>query len=139
MCGSGSTLKALGAVAQAALRVSKEYQEALWGVGSGNGYSSVNVSGGKGTEVCSRKPLPRFQRWGAVGVLNISVASSQIDTAFGRQSGGSGLLSKEAWAWLRHFFRAPETCLQVCYIVAVTSGTQIGMGGLRVAGERPQK
>ncbi|CAM9309198.1 unnamed protein product, partial [Ectocarpus fasciculatus] len=107
---------ALGVVAKAALQASKEYQEPLLG-GSAN-YNGGNGGGferfrktARGESAC-RGPLPTFQRWGAVGVLSISVASSQVGWAFGGRDAGHGLLSRETWAWLEDFFRAPELGLQ---------------------------
>lgn len=109
----GGIARALGAVAGAALQASKEYQEALFGGaaisgGNGGGYR-VREGAAKG---CGG-PLPTFQRRGGVGVLNVSVASSQVDWALGRPGAGRRLLSREAWAWLEDFFRAPEIGSQV--------------------------
>lgn len=110
--------RALRAVAGAALQASKEYQEALLG-GAANHGGDHRVSKGPsrrntplGATGCGG-PLPTFQRWGAVGVLNISVTSSQVDRALGRREAGRGLLSGEAWAWLQAFFRTPEIGWQV--------------------------
>ncbi|CAM9252372.1 unnamed protein product [Ectocarpus sp. 12 AP-2014] len=112
----GGVAGALGAVATAALQASKEYQEALlggsanYGGGGGGGFERFsNIA--RGESAC-RGPLPTFQRWGAVGVLNISVTSSQVGWALGGRDAGHGLLSREAWAWLEDFFRAPELGLQ---------------------------
>ncbi|CAM9243711.1 unnamed protein product [Ectocarpus sp. 4 AP-2014] len=111
----GGVAGALEAVAKAALQASKEYQEALlggsanYGGGGGGGFERFSIS--RGESAC-RGPLPTFQRWGAVGVLNISVTSSQVGWAFGGRDAGHGLLSRETWAWLEDFFRAPELGLQ---------------------------
>ncbi|CAM9145767.1 unnamed protein product [Ectocarpus sp. 8 AP-2014] len=112
----GGVAGALGAVARAALQASKEYQEALlggsanYGGGGGGGFERFSKIS-RGGSAC-RGPLPTFQRWGAVGVLNISVASTQVGWAFGGRDAGHGLLSRETWAWLEDFFRAPELGLQ---------------------------
>lgn len=99
---------ALTEVASAALQASKEYHETLWGMGS----RSSGCGGGE-RGVVGKGPLPRFQRWGPVGVLNVSSFSSQVDLALGQKHAGRGLLSSETWAWLEDFFRSPEICLQV--------------------------
>lgn len=115
--------RALRAVAGAALQASREYQEALLGgaanyggsgggghcVGEGPSRSSNTLFGATG---CGG-PLPAFQRWGAVGVLSISVASSQVDWALGGLEAGRRLLSGDAWVWLEAFFRTPEMGWQV--------------------------
>ena len=114
--------RALRAVAGAALQASKEYQDALLGGPANHGGS---VGGGHrvgegpkrtntlhGATGCGG-PLPTFQRWGAVGVLNVSVASSQVDYALGGLGAGRRLLSGDAWAWLEGFFRTPEIGWQV--------------------------
>lgn len=119
--------RALKAVAGAALQASKEYQEALLG-GAANHGGSGGGGGGSGGDRVGNGPnrsnpalgatecggtVPTFQRWGAVGVLNISVASSQVDFALGGWKAGRTLLSGEAWAWLEAFFRTPEIGWQV--------------------------
>ena len=111
--------RALRAVAEAAVQASKEYQDALLG-GAANHGGSVGGShrsskaptglleaNGRGG------PLPTFQRWGTVGVLNVSVACSQVDCALGGRDAGRRLLSGDAWAWLEAFFRTPEIGWQV--------------------------
>lgn len=114
--------RALRAVAGAALQASKEYQQALLG-GAANHDASVGASHhaskgrnrskiGLGATGCGG-PLPTFQRWGAVGVLNVSVASSQVDCALGEREAGRKLLSGDAWRWLEAFFRNPGIGLQV--------------------------
>lgn len=112
--------RAMRDVATAALKVSKEYEEGLSGKGSDGGFYCVsdigdNTHGGGGKAAAVRMgPLPRFQSWGAVGVLCISVASSQLDLALGDANyRGRRLLSTEAWAWLEDFFQAPQGSLQV--------------------------
>lgn len=137
--GGGGVARALSAVAAAALQASKEYQEALLGGaaiygGDGGGrVGAVGIDGGGGggggdqyrgrngmgtaktpgaSKGC-RGPLPTFQRWGGVGVLNVPTASSQVDWASGRPGAGRRLLPTEAWAWLEDFFRAPEIGWQV--------------------------
>lgn len=105
--------RALRTVAEAALQASKEYQGALsgdsecWGVGS-----SVHQMSSGGAKECGG-PLPAFQAWGPLGVLNISVASSQVDWACGGRDAGRRLLSREAWSWLENFFRTANVCRQV--------------------------
>lgn len=117
--GGGKVLISLRAVAGAAVQVSREYQEALRGRGD---CGSIGIAGdtnaGVGVGVVGKGALPTFQRWGAVGVLTISVVSSQVELAFGGRGVGCGLLSTEAWTWLHDFFRTPEVCLQVRYRAA---------------------
>lgn len=111
--------RALRAVAGAAVQASQEYQDALLGGAASHG-GSVGGSH-RASKVATRLPgengcggpLPAFQRWGAVGVLNVSVASSQVDCALGGREAGRRLLSRDAWAWLEAFFRAPEIGWQV--------------------------
>ncbi|CAM9100725.1 unnamed protein product, partial [Hapterophycus canaliculatus] len=108
----GGVARALRTVAEAALQVSKEYQGALLddsiNCGPSCGVYQMPLGGvtGRGG------PLPTFQTCGAVGVLNISVASSQIDWACGGRDAGRRLLSRETWAWLEDFFRSANVCLQ---------------------------
>lgn len=140
--GDGGVARALSAVTGAAMQASKEYQEALLGGaaisggagGAGGGYrgngadSTKTPVAGKG---CGGQ-LPTFQRWGGVGLLNVSVASIQVDRAFGRPGAGCRLLSTEAWAWLEDFFRAPEIGWQVRKIFkAIQFTATTGWGVLR--------
>lgn len=114
--------RALRAVARAALQASKEYQGCLLGGAANHGGSvggghPVGEGPSKGNALLATKecsgPLPTFQRWGAVGVLNVSAASSQVDRALRGWETGRRLLSKDAWAWLEAFFRTPEIGWQV--------------------------
>lgn len=112
--------RALRAVAAAALEVSTEYEQALWGQGNGGGYYPSTVAlreytcRSEGSEKGGMGPLPQFQRWGNVGVLCVSAGSAQVDVVFGdHEAGGRGLLQPAAWDWLKDFFQAPEMCLQV--------------------------
>lgn len=118
----GGVARALRAVARAALQASAEYLEVLSGGGLYGGSTGFieQKSGDDGDaeglekgSVLDKGPFPRFQRWGAVGVLHVSVLSSQVDLALGRREAGRQLLSPEAKAWLEDFFLAPELCLQV--------------------------
>lgn len=120
--GDGALSRALSEVAGAALQASHEYQEALWGRGRGGGSFPGGVCGHGDPGLHGKGPLPRFQRWGNVGVLNISVASSQVDKAVSGREEGEGLLSEDTWTWLKDFFRAPEICLQVRLSVKVLTG-----------------
>lgn len=121
-CRGGGVARALRAVARAASQASAEYIEVLSGGGSCGGSTGLfdQKRGDDGDEeglgkgcLLDKGPFPRFQRWGAVGVLHVSVMSSQIDLALGRREAGRQLLSAEAKAWLDDFFLAPELCLQV--------------------------
>lgn len=114
--GGETVSRSLRAVAGAAVQVSREYQEALRGRAyCGRICGADYANAGVGVGVAGKGALPTFQRWGAVGVLTISVVSSQVELAFGGRDAGCGLLSAEAWTWLRDFFRSPEICLQVRY------------------------
>lgn len=120
--GGGSFARSLRAVCAAAAKVSAEYEQALWGRGSGGGHhrdGGVSVNSG----MVGLGPLPRFRRWGKIGVLFISATSVQVDIARCAQEAQTGLLSGEAWNWLEDFFNTPEMCLQVywsCRQFAVT-------------------
>lgn len=103
--------RALQEVTEAALQASKEYEGPLWGSGTGGG--NYVCRDGKGRMTRKSPPFPSFQRWGSVGVLNISVMSSQVNLALGGSDSGGRLLCKETWTWLKDFFRNPELCLQV--------------------------
>lgn len=117
---SGGVAGALGAVAAAALQASKEYLEVLSGGILSRGSSFTEHNGGHIIErAVGKGPLPKFQRWGAVGVLHISVLASQVDLALGRRIAGHQVLSAEAKAWLNDFFLAPELCLQVGEVMVV--------------------
>lgn len=113
--------RALRSVATAALEVANEYENALWGKNSGRGYHPRTVGlakhtyGGGKSRIADSSLLPRFQRWGKVGVLFISALSGQLDFVRGGREAirGTGLLPSAAWDWLEDFFRAPEMCLQV--------------------------
>ena len=111
---SGGVSRALRAVARAALQASAEYLEVLSGGRPCGGSSFTGHNGGhRDREWFGKGPLPRFQRWGTVGVLTVSVLSAQVELAFGHRAAGRQLLSAEAKAWLDDFFLAPELCLQV--------------------------
>lgn len=105
-------------MARAALQASEEYLEVLSGGTSCGGSSFTGQNGDYGDRgVFGSRPvegsLPRFQRWGAVGALHVSVLSSQVNLAFGRREAERQMLSAETMAWLDDFFFAPELCLQV--------------------------
>ncbi|CAM9540792.1 unnamed protein product [Scytosiphon promiscuus] len=106
----GGVARALREVAGAAKQAADEYQGALLGgscgPGAGSGVHRMSLGGAKG---CGG-PLPALQTWGGVGVLNVSVASSQVEWACGGRDAGRRLLSREAWAWLEDLFQAVSIC-----------------------------
>lgn len=108
--------RALRAITEAALRVSMEYEQVLWGRRSRESWrrnttQDINASNKLGMSGLAL--LPRFRQWGPIGVLYIPLVPFLQNVILSGQNSGRSLLSREAWAWLRDFFQAPETSVQV--------------------------